>query len=257
MAPVLTAASSTADTASDVFTVLAGLPPGHPDRSRLRADIVARYLPLVRSIAGRYRFRGEPLDDLVQAGSVGLLKAVDRFDAGRGLSFTTFAVPTIQGEIRRHFRDTTWSVHVSRGLQERAMQVKWASTVLFQELGRAPTVDEVAARAGISEEQALDALDCARAYSSRSLNEPVADAGGTELGETLGAEDPALDEVVAHEALRPALARLPAREQRILQLRFYGNLTQSEIARQLGISQMHVSRLLARALAGLRTELTE
>jgi RNA polymerase sigma-B factor len=240
-----------------MFTDLAALPAGDPRRIAIRDRIVERHLPLVRSIAHRYRNRGEPFDDLLQAGAVGLVKAVDRFEVERGLRFSTFAVPTVQGEIRRHFRDRGWAVHVTRSLQEHVAAVTAASTALQTELNRSPTVAELAARTRLSEEQVLEALDCARSYSTRSLNEPIGDADGTELGHTLGAEDPGLNSVVLHESLSPALATLPAREQRILHLRFYGNQTQTQIAQQLGISQMHVSRLLARALAALRQQLED
>jgi RNA polymerase sigma-B factor len=224
-----------------------------PARDRLREQLVEMHLPLVRFFARRYAGRGEPFDDLLQAGSLGLVKAVDRFDPGRGLEFSTYAAPTILGEIRRHFRDRTWSVHVHRGLQELTAQVTRAATDLTQELGRAPSVPELAERVGQPEERVLEALDCAAAYTADSLEAPAGEE--RTLGETLGGEDPALGDVEMHESLGPALAQLPERERRILQLRFYGNLTQSQIAAQLGISQMHVSRLLARTLARLREQL--
>jgi RNA polymerase sigma-B factor len=253
MAP---AADPDADDEIQMFARLATLPPG-PDRTALRDCIVERHLPLVRSIAAKYRNRGEPMDDLIQAGSLGLVKAVDRFEVERGLRFSTFAVPTVRGEIRRHFRDRGWAVHVTRGLQEQVAAVTAAGTALQQDLNRAPTVAELAAHTKLSEEQVLEALDCARSYSTRSLNEPIGDAEGTELVETLGGDDPGMNGVVMHESLLPALATLPAREQRILHLRFYGNQTQSQIAQQLGISQMHVSRLLAKALMTLRQHLAD
>jgi RNA polymerase sigma-B factor len=245
------------DDEARMFAQLAALPEGDPRRAPIRADIVERHLPLVRSIAARYRNRGEPFDDLLQAGALGLVKAVDRFEVERGLRFSTFAVPTVRGEIRRHFRDRGWAMHVTRSLQEHVAAVTAASTTLQQELNRAPTVAELAVQVRLSEEQVLEALDCARSYTTRSLNEPIGDVDGTELSETLGAEDRDLDGVVLHESLGPALATLPPREQRILHLRFYGNQTQSQIAQQLGISQMHVSRLLAKALAALREQLAD
>jgi RNA polymerase sigma-B factor len=226
---------------------------GQPPDERMREELIRMHLPLVRFLARRYVNRGEPLDDLVQAGAVGLVKAVDRFDASRGLEFSTYASPTITGEIRRHFRDRTWAVHVNRGLQELVSQVTRARSELTTELGRAPTVAETATRIGRSEEDVLAALDCASAYNTQSFETKVGD--DVTLGDTLGATDPRIDDVEIHESLRPLLAELPAREQRILQLRFYGNLTQSRIAEELGISQMHVSRLLARTLADLRTKL--
>jgi RNA polymerase sigma-B factor len=236
-----------------MFAELAdGLPDGR-QRDRVREQLITMHLPLVRFLARRYANRGEPMDDLVQAGCIGLVKAVDRFDANRGLEFSTYAAPTILGEIRRHFRDRTWAVHVNRGLQELVTAVTRARSELTQNLGRAPTVAETASLLGRGEEEVLAALDCATAYTAESFETPVGEE--LTLGDTLGASDAGLDDVEMHEALRPMLDRLPAREQRILQLRFYGNHTQSQIAAQLGISQMHVSRLLARTLAQLRAEL--
>jgi len=236
-----------------MFAELAdGLSDGR-QRDRVREQLITMHLPLVRFLARRYANRGEPMDDLVQAGCIGLVKAVDRFDPGRGLEFSTYAAPTILGEIRRHFRDRTWAVHVNRGLQELVTAVTRARSELTQDLGRAPTVAETADLLGRGEEEILAALDCASAYTAESFETPVGEE--LTLGETLGGSDAGLDTVEMHESLRPMLDRLPAREQRILQLRFYGNHTQSQIAAQLGISQMHVSRLLARTLAQLRAEL--
>lgn len=239
--------------ARELFARLAELPDGSAERWRVRDQLVEQHLPLVRYFARRYAGRGEPLDDLVQAGSVGLVKAVDRFEPERGLEFSTYASPTILGEIRRHFRDRTWSIHVHRGLQELVAVVTRHAADLTQELGRAPSVAELATRSGQSQEQVLEALECAAAYSAESLDAPR--GGERTLADTLGGEDQALVDVELHESLGPALATLPERQLRILQLRFYGNQTQSQIAAQLGISQMHVSRLLARTLAQLRTQL--
>jgi RNA polymerase sigma-B factor len=238
-----------------LFARLAELPEPGPERNRLRAELVERHLPLVRYLARRYVGRGEPLDDLLQAGAMGLIKAVDRFDPARGLQFSTYAAPTIQGEIRRHFRDRTWAVHVQRGLQELTAEVTRCAGELTQELNRSPSVAELAARSGHTEEEVLEALDCATAYTADSLEAPVGE--DRTLGESLGGEDKALLDVELHESLGPALATLPERERRILQLRFYGNQTQSQIAAQLGISQMHVSRLLARTLVQLRERLSD
>lgn len=236
-----------------LFARLTELPAG-PERDRVREQLVEQHLPLVRYFARRYAGRGEPMDDLLQAGSLGLVKAVDRFDPGRGLEFSTYAAPTILGEIRRHFRDRTWAVHVHRGLQERTAEISRHVAELTQELNRAPSVAELAARSGRSDEEVLEALDCAAAYTAESLEAPHGE--DRTLGDSLGGEDQALVDVEMHESLGPALATLPERERRILQLRFYGNLTQSQIAAQLGISQMHVSRLLARTLANLREQLS-
>jgi RNA polymerase sigma-B factor len=251
-APVTAAAAHRAE-ARVLFTRLAELPPGSTEHGRIRAELIETHLPLVRYFARRYANRGEPLDDLLQAGSVGLVKAVDRFDPGRGLEFSTYAAPTILGEIRRHFRDRTWAVHVHRGLQELTAEITRYAGELTQELNRAPSVAELCARSGKPEEKVLEALDCAAAYTAESLETPHGE--DRTLGDSLGGEDQALLDVELHESLGPALATLPERERRILQLRFYGNLTQSQIAAQLGISQMHVSRLLARTLGKLREQL--
>jgi RNA polymerase sigma-B factor len=224
-----------------------------PGPQRLRSDLIQLHLPLVRFCARRYANRGEPMDDLIQAGSIGLVKAVDRFDPDRGVEFSTYASPTIIGEIRRHFRDRTWAVHVNRGLQELVGSVTRARATLTATLGRSPTVTETAVHIGRSEEEVLTALDCAAAYHTQSLHTQIGE--NLTFGDTLGQRDPGLDEVELHESLRPLVAQLPAREQRILQLRFFSDHTQSQIATELGISQMHVSRLLARTLARLRTGL--
>jgi RNA polymerase sigma-B factor len=241
------------ETVREMFARLAELPESCPERARLRHTLVEQHLPLVRFFARRYAGRGEPIDDLQQAGSIGLVKAVDRFDPGRGLEFSTYAAPTILGEIRRHFRDRTWAVHVHRGLQELTAEITRYAGELTQELNRAPSVPELAARSGRTEEEVLDALDCAAAYTADSLETPAGE--DRTLGDSIGGEDPALAGVELHESLGPALATLADRERRILQLRFFGNQTQSQIAAQLGISQMHVSRLLARTLTQLREQL--
>ncbi|HEV7657463.1 MAG TPA: SigB/SigF/SigG family RNA polymerase sigma factor [Mycobacteriales bacterium] len=236
------------------FVRLAELTEPGSERDRLRHELVQQHLPLVRYFARRYADRGEPMDDLLQAGAMGLIKAVDRFDPGRGLEFSTYAAPTILGEIRRHFRDRTWAVHVNRGLQELSIEVTRTAGELTQELNRAPSVAELAVRTGRTEEEVLEALASAHAYTADSLEAPTGE--DRTLGDSIGGEDQALVNVELHESLGPALATLPERERRILQLRFYGNQTQSQIAAQLGISQMHVSRLLSRTLAQLRQQLT-
>jgi RNA polymerase sigma-B factor len=203
----------------------------------LRDELVQRHLPLVHFLARRFRDRGEALPDLVQVATIGLIKAVDRFDPARGVEFTTFATPTIAGEIKRHFRDKAWAVRVPRKLQEQKAVVSRATTDLFQVLGRAPTVTELAAYTTVS-------LDAETQGESPTL--------GTTLGEALGELDAALEKVEYREALRPMLEQLGQREKQILLLRFFSGMTQSEIASEVGISQMHVSRLLARTLARLR-----
>jgi RNA polymerase sigma-B factor len=240
----------------ELFRLLADLPADDPRRAQARERLVELYLPLVHSLARRYRGRGEPYEDLAQVGALGLIKAVDRFEVGRGLAFTTFAVPTVLGEIRRHFRDRTWALRVPRPQQELALRCSAATAELTQELGAAPTVEQLAVRVGVSEDGVLQALDCLRCYTTRSLDAPLAD-GDMVLADSIGGEDPALAGVEWHESLGPAVEQLPAREQTILRLRFYGNQTQSQIAQELGISQMHVSRLLASALADLREVLSE
>lgn len=242
------------DHARSLFVTLAELPPGSVEHQRVRAELVELHLPLVRFFARRYANRGEPMDDLIQVASLGLLKAIDRFEVERGLEFSTYASPTVLGEIRRHFRDRTWAVHVTRGLQELTTEVGAVVAELTQELNRAPSVPELSARMRQPEERVLEALECLSAHTAHSLDAPTGE--DFTLGDSLGGEDGALADVEMHESLTPALAKLPERERRILQLRFYGNLTQSQIATQLGISQMHVSRLLSRTLARLREDLS-
>jgi RNA polymerase sigma-B factor len=239
--------------AQQLFQQMAALPADAPQRRALRDRLVEMHIPLAIYFARRYTGRSEPFDDLVQAAAVGLVKAVDRFDPNRGAAFSTFAAPTILGEIRRHFRDRTWAVHVHRSLQVRTGEVDRCVRDLSQELGRSPTVAEVAARADLSQEEVLDSLTCSAAYRATSLATPMGDHGT--LGDRLGSEDPAYERVDTHQALGVALARLPERERRILQLRFFGNMTQAQIAERLGVSQMHVSRLLSRTLSQLRDEL--
>jgi RNA polymerase sigma-B factor len=241
--------------ASELLVAMAALPVHHPSRAALRDRAIEAWLPLARHLAARFSGRGEPLDDLVQTATVGLIKSVDRFDPDRGVDFTGYAIPTILGEIKRHFRDRTWHVRVPRRLQELRLSIAEATTTLTQTLGRSPTVADIAERLGVSEEDVLEGLEGARAYNATSLSTPTSSDGGMELGDTLGGVDPEFELAELRVALGPALAALDEREQRILTLRFYGNLTQSQIAEQVGVSQMHVSRLLAKALAKLRGRL--
>jgi RNA polymerase sigma-B factor len=219
-----------------------------------RNDLVERHIPLARRIASRYAGRGEPLEDLVQVAMLGLVKAAKRFDPDRGSDFPRYAVPTILGELRRHFRDACWAVRVPRGLQELTLRVQAGVEELSRELGRSPTVAELAGLLDVTQDEVLEALDAASAYSAASLDAPALkdEPGGPTIGERLGMEESALDDVEAREALRKVLARLPARERRMLTLRFFGERTQREIAEELNISQMHVSRLLTRTLTRLR-----
>ncbi len=223
-------------------------------RAELRDRLVEAFLPVVRHVAARYRNRGEPLDDLEQVGTIGLLGALDRFEPARGGSFLSFAVPTISGEIRRHFRDKTWSMRVARGLKDLQQPIREAVEELSDALGRAPRPSEIAARLGIDVQEVIEGLRAQDAYRTSSLDAPVGEGGGT-VGDSLGEVDRALAAVEDHHALRPLLDRLPDRERTIVILRFFGGLTQTQIAAKVGLSQMHVSRLLARTLVQMRTGL--
>ncbi|MEU8652985.1 SigB/SigF/SigG family RNA polymerase sigma factor [Streptomyces sp. NPDC048737] len=237
------------------FVELRGLKEGSPEYAELRNQLVRMHLPLVEHLARRFRNRGEPLDDLTQVATIGLIKSVDRFDPDRGVEFSTYATPTVVGEIKRHFRDKGWAVRVPRRLQELRLSLTTATAELSQLHGRSPTVHELAERLAISEEEVLEGLESANAYSTLSLDVPDTDDESPAVADTLGAEDEALEGVEYRESLKPLLEDLPPREKRILLLRFFGNMTQSQIAQEVGISQMHVSRLLARTLAQLREKL--
>jgi len=245
------------DTA-EAFRRLARLPEG-ASKERLRQEIATDWLPMAHRLAGRYRNRGESLDDLRQVAALGLVKAVSRYDPARGTAFESYAVPTIDGEIKRHFRDCMWSVHVPRRIQTLRARVRAARQELTQSApGRSPTTAEIAEHAGLTEEEAVDGLEALETFSSLSLDAQYhgsADAGTLALVDTLGAVDPALDVVLDREAVKPQLCRLPERERRILYLRFFGGMTQSMIAEQLGISQMHVSRLISRSCSTIRAEI--
>ncbi|GHF14073.1 RNA polymerase sigma factor SigF [Streptomyces morookaense] len=238
-----------------LFVELRALPEGSPERAELRNHLVRMHLPLVEHLARRFRNRGEPLDDLTQVATIGLIKSVDRFDPERGVEFSTYATPTVVGEIKRHFRDKGWAVRVPRRLQELRLALTTATAELSQRHGRAPTVHELAQHLSISEEEVLEGLESANAYSTLSLDVPDTDDESPAVADTLGAEDEALEGVEYRESLKPLLEDLPPREKKILLLRFFGNMTQSQIAQEVGISQMHVSRLLARTLAQLRDRL--
>ncbi|GAA3499429.1 RNA polymerase sigma factor SigF [Streptomyces prasinosporus] len=238
-----------------MFLKLRSLPDGSPEYAELRNQLVRMHLPLVEHLARRFRNRGEPLDDLTQVATIGLIKSVDRFDPDRGVEFSTYATPTVVGEIKRHFRDKGWAVRVPRRLQELRLALTTATAELSQLHGRSPTVHELAEKLAISEEEVLEGLESANAYSTLSLDVPDTDDESPAVADTLGAEDEALEGVEYRESLKPLLEDLPPREKRILLLRFFGNMTQSQIAQEVGISQMHVSRLLARTLAQLREKL--
>ncbi|MGW4947635.1 SigB/SigF/SigG family RNA polymerase sigma factor [Actinoplanes sp. NPDC004185] len=222
-----------------------------PARVQLREQFVALCLPFAGRMARRYRGRGEALDDLEQVARLGLVKAVDRYDPERG-SFTAYAVITISGEIKRHFRDRTWGVHVPRRLQDLSLELGHAAVVLTNELSRRPTPAELAAHLQLPESAVLEALESSAGYSPASLNAPAGVDGAAEFGDLIGGTDAELEAVDDRITVAALLLRLPSRERQMLAMRFYGNRTQAEIAAELGISQMHVSRLLSRALGWLR-----
>jgi len=225
---------------------------------RARDELIERFLPLARKLARRYVQSSEPYEDLVQVASLGLVKAVERFDPDRGFAFSSFAVPTIVGELKRYFRDTAWALHVDRGAQERVRRITDAQQKLSSRTGRMPTVDELAQYLEMSQEAVLDGLQTAEAYGAVSLDAPLAGEEDEETSrlDAIGEEDERLDLVDQHAAIFAAARHLPNREREILFLRFGEDLTQSEIAERVGVSQMQVSRLLRRSLQRLR-ELTE
>ncbi|MGI9032890.1 MAG: RNA polymerase sigma factor SigF [Acidimicrobiales bacterium] len=223
----------------------------------LRAELITAHIGLAEYLARRFTNRGEPLDDLVQVASLGLLKAVDRFDPDRGLEFSTYATPTIVGELKRHFRDKGWAVRVPRRVQELHLRLASVVGTLSQQLGRSPTIGEIAQAASASEEDVLEAIEAGHAYRFTSLDAPSGSDDEGTLAAQLGSDDQALVASEHRMALSPLIANFPRREQMILHLRFFEGLTQSEIAARLGISQMHVSRLLARSLAQLRSSAEE
>jgi RNA polymerase sigma-B factor len=222
-----------------------------------RERALVELMPLVRALASRYAGRGEPLEDLVQVGALGLVKAVDRFDVDRGVEFSSYAVPTIVGEIRRHFRDKAWAMHVPRRIKELSVRLARVLDELTNELGRSPTVAELAEAAGAEEEEVIDALDSAHAYSTRSLHAPFEDGGDDSLAEKLGEEETGYRDVEDGSIVATGLDALDERERRIVELRFFDEMTQSQIAAEIGISQMHVSRLLRRALVKMRGRIEE
>jgi RNA polymerase sigma-B factor len=229
------------------------------ERLEHRERLVTQFIGLVEFLARRFRNRGEPLEDLVQVGTIGLLKAIDRFDLDREVEFSTYATPTIVGELKRHFRDKGWAVRVPRRLQELHLELAKVVGHLGHDLGRSPTVAEIAAAASITEEEVLEGLEVAQAYNFTSLDAPIAtdEGGSTSFADQLGEDDEHLENLEYRASLAPEMAKLPERDRMILNLRFFKGLTQSEIAERLGISQMHVSRLLNRTLAHLRDAFEE
>ena len=225
-----------------------------------RELLVERYLPLARQLARRYQRADEPLDDLIQVASLGLLKAIDRFDNDRQVVFSSYAVPTILGELKRHFRDRTWSVRVPRDLQEMALRVDRTVTKLSLELHRSPSIHEIAEAVDASEEQVLEALEAAGAYRATSLDAPRAtqdEEAGESVADAFGTEEEGFERAEERATLGPMMARISARERTVLQLRFAEDLTQAEIGKRIGVSQMQVSRLIRQALTRLRSSMDE
>jgi len=229
---------------------LAQLDSDDPERAQVRDQLVALHAGLAHAQARRFYRRGEPSEDLQQVAMLGLIKAIDRYDPDRKVEFSTFATPTILGELRRHFRDTAWAVHVPRGLRELSVQIEPAVAELTAQLHRSPRPSEIAARLGVSTERVVEALEAKDAYATVPLETPLPE--GRTVLDTLGSTDAALDRVNEREALRPLIAALPERERTILRLRFFEEMSQSQIATRVGVSQMQVSRLLAGTLATLR-----
>jgi RNA polymerase sigma-B factor len=249
-------ASLSRDRSHTLFAQLIAAHSSAMDRARARGQLVELHLPLVDRCARRFLNRGEPFEDLVQVGTIGLIKAVDRFDIDRGVEFSTYATPTIIGEIKRHFRDTGWAIRVPRRLQELRMSIAAATSDLSQRLGRSPTPREVADRLGVAVEDVVAGMESSHAYATLSLDAGQSHTDGIRsMLETMGAADAALHDVEVRESIRPLLERLPERERQIVILRFFRQMTQSQIAAEIGISQMHVSRLLTRTLAELRDAL--
>jgi RNA polymerase sigma-B factor len=240
-----------------MLDTMSQLTPGSREHTQIRDRVVAACCPFATALARRFAHRGEPFDDLNQVAMVGLLKAVDGYDPHRGREFIAYAKPTILGELRRHFRDRTWAMTVPRRHKEMRLALNAVREELAQKLGRSPSVAELAEHLQVSTEEVLEAIEAAHAYQSVSLSTPVGDEDGITLADLIGGTDPDLDRVEDRAALPTLIAQLPEREQRILTMRFYGNMTQSQIAEWTGVSQMHVSRLLKAALGRLREELTQ
>jgi RNA polymerase sigma-B factor len=231
----------------------------HAGDQQAREALVQRFLPLARQLARRYQRGGEALDDLIQVASLGLLKAIDRFDPTRDTAFSSFAVPTILGELKRHFRDKGWSVRVPRDLQELTVRLEPTSEALSRELGHVPTLAELAKRLDVSEEQVLEAREAAGAYRAVSLDRPRDDddEGGDGIGAAFGIEDTGFSEAEDSATVQHLMRVLSEREREVLRLRFSEDLTQAEIGTRIGVSQMHVSRILRQAIGRLREEANE
>ncbi len=241
---------------SELFVELRDDLGSEASRSHARDQLVHLHLPLVEHCARRFRNRGEPYEDLVQVGTIGLIKSIDRFDTDRGVEFSTYATPTIIGEIKRYFRDKGWAIRVPRRLQELRMQIGAATAELTQSLGRSPTPRELAGAIGCSVEEIVEGIESSNAYSTLSLDATDdSDDGSSSMLDAIGIDDEGLEHVEIRESLKPLLEQLAPREKKILLLRFFKNMTQSQIAEEIGVSQMHVSRLLTRTLVQLRTSL--
>jgi RNA polymerase sigma-B factor len=240
-----------------LFARLDCLEEGTHTHAYVRNTLVELNLALVKFAASRFRSRSEPMEDIIQVGTIGLIKAIDRFELSRGVEFPTFAMPTIVGEIKRFFRDTSWSVRVPRRLQELRLDLAKASDELTQQLDRSPTIGELADRLGITHDDVVEGMSASNAYTASSLDaQPQDDDSEGALSDRIGYEDHGLEGIEYIESLKPLIAGLTLRERTILSLRFVANLTQSEIGEELGISQMQVSRVLSRTLARLRKGLT-
>ena len=254
----LTGVELTRARSAELFAVLRDEEASAASRDAARDSLVHLHLPLVEHCARRFRNRGEPLEDLVQVGTIGLIKSVDRFDTERGVEFSTYATPTIIGEIKRYFRDKGWAIRVPRRLQELRMQIGSASAELTQSLGRSPTPRELAEAIGCTVEEIVEGIESSNAYSTLSLDaSDDGDDGTATMLDAIGIDDEGLEHVEIRESIKPLLDRLEPREKKILLLRFFKNMTQSQIAEEIGVSQMHVSRLLNRTLEQLRTSMEE
>ncbi|MGI5118346.1 SigB/SigF/SigG family RNA polymerase sigma factor [Marinactinospora thermotolerans] len=252
------AAAQQEASAEDLLATLAELPPGDPAREVIRARIVEMHAHIVRREAGRYRQRGEPMEDLVQVAMVGLLKAIRGFDPNYGKRFVSYLLPMVTGELKRHFRDSTWAIRVPRRHQERRSELNRVVAELTQRAGRTPSLTEIAAALDLDVADTMELIDAAAAYSALSLDAPFGEAGAdTTLGDTIGDTDTDLEGVVDRHALYAAITHLPPRDRRVLLLRFFGNKTQSEIAGVMGISQMQVSRVLSATLQRLRSTMLD
>ncbi|MEO5662809.1 MAG: RNA polymerase sigma factor SigF [Nocardioides sp.] len=258
-APVeLTRIEITRKRSAEFFVIFRDEELSEATRAMAREDLVRLHLPLVEHCARRFRNRGEPPEDLVQVGTIGLIKAVDRFDTERGVEFSTYATPTIIGEIKRYFRDKGWAIRVPRRLQELRMQITATTAELTQKLGRSPTPRELGEAIGCSVEEIIEGMESSNAYSTLSLDaSDSSDDGPPSLLDSLGVDDHNLEHVDIRESIKPLLEGLDPREKRILLLRFFKNMTQSQIAEEIGVSQMHVSRLLTKTLKQLRESLEQ